>query len=186
MAKKLNDFKGNIYISGFMASGKSTLGAYLAEKLQMKFMDLDRVIEKNENKSIKEIFENEGEKYFRKIEQEYLLELSKSFQGVIALGGGALQNQKVIDHLKSHGILIFLDTPLQESVERIYHSNERPILFTKDGKIKTKQALFEELKTLYSQRLNLYKQAQVSIKTHLFSTTEAIAEVAIKKLNQHV
>ncbi|MEX0722025.1 MAG: shikimate kinase [Balneolaceae bacterium] len=183
---KLKGYKGNIYITGFMASGKSTLGACLAKKLAMDFVDLDQVIVEKEEKSIKEIFEVRGEEYFRKKEREYLQILSQMNKRVIALGGGALHDQQMVDQLKSNGLLLFIDTPLSESVDRVHSNLERPVLFNKEGKIKTKQALFDELKTLYSQRVKFYKQAQVSIKSQIYSTTETMAEAAIDKIMQHV
>ncbi|MEX0608982.1 MAG: shikimate kinase [Balneolaceae bacterium] len=181
-----SNFQGTVFVTGFMASGKSTFGKHLAEKLDVEFLDLDEVIVEKEGKSINEIFNSAGEKYFRRKEREYLLNLAGDFTGVLALGGGSLQDQKVIDELKSRGILLFIEVPIQLSVERVLESVERPVLFDKEGKLKPKQALFDELKTLYSHRVKFYKQAQVSIEAQAFSNTDAMAEAAIEKINQYV
>ncbi|SMO54378.1 shikimate kinase [Gracilimonas mengyeensis] len=175
-----------IFLSGFMASGKSTLGKVLAQKLECPFLDLDDVIEEREGKEIREIFDKEGEPYFRQKEREYLLELAKDFEGVLSLGGGASQDQGIIEKLKAEGILIFLDTPMEQIVERVLNSNERPILFDENGKRKTKEALFAELKALYSDREKFYKQAPLCIDTTAFSSVEEMAEATIDKINRHV
>ena len=183
---RLERFKESIYVCGFMASGKSTLGSALAEKLGREFMDLDDVIEKREGKSIRSIFSDEGEAYFRKREWEYLLDLTRNFKGVVSLGGGALQNQRIVDHLKVNGLLLFVDTSLEEITDRVLNSKERPILFNKAGKIKSRESLFTELKALYSGREKFYKQAQISIKTQLYSSVEEMTEASIEKITRHV
>ncbi|HET8864799.1 MAG TPA: shikimate kinase [Gracilimonas sp.] len=184
--KKIENMEESIFICGFMASGKSTLGKALAGELNFEFVDLDQLIEKREEKSIRQIFREKGEAYFREKEWEYLLDLTRNFKGVVALGGGALQNQRIIDHLKVHGLLLFLDTPMEVIVERVYNSEERPILFNESGKIKSKETLFTELKTLYSEREEFYKQAQITIKTPLFTTVQEMAEAAKAKITRHV
>lgn len=182
----LKDLNQNIYISGFMASGKSTLGKMIAQYLGLDFIDLDDVIEQREGKSIVEIFETEGEAYFREKERKYLMEFPGSFHGVISLGGGALQDQQVVDRLKADGILLFVDTPLERIVDRVYRKKHRPILYDEKGEIKSKEALFEELKTLYLNRIQYYKQAQVSLDTTIFTSNNKLAKAAIEKLNEHV
>lgn len=177
---------GSIYLCGFMASGKSILAKALAKELGWDFRDLDAVIEQNEGMPITEIFKEKGEDYFREKEWEYLLSLTKEFKGIVALGGGALQDQRILDHLKVHGLLVFVDAPMEKIVERVYASDERPILYDKAGKIKSKETLFTELKTLYSGRIDLYKQAQITIKTSLFTSVQEMAEAAKDKISRHV
>lgn len=183
---RLERFKDSIYVSGFMASGKSTLGEMLAKKLGRDYKDLDAVIEQKEGTSIRSIFDEQGEAYFREKEWEYLLDLTRNFKGVVSLGGGALQNQRIVDHLKVSGLLLFVDTPLEVVTDRVLNNKERPILFNEEGKIKSRETLFTELKTLYSVREKFYKQAQVSIKTQLFSSVEEMTEAAIEKITRHV
>ncbi|MCP9290200.1 shikimate kinase [Gracilimonas sediminicola] len=183
---RLQKFKDSMYLCGFMASGKSTLGKALAGKLEREYRDLDEVIVEREGKSIRAIFDEHGEHYFREKEWEYLLDLTRNFRGVVSLGGGALQNQRIVDHLKVNGLLLFVDTPLEQITDRVLQSDERPILFNKDGKIKSRDTLFTELKALYSGREKFYKQAQVAIKTPLFSSVEEMTEAAIEKITRHV
>lgn len=183
---RLGKFEGSIFVCGFMASGKSTLGEKIARKLEWDFLDLDQVIEEREGKSINQIFRENGEPYFRKKEWEYLLDLTRTFKGVVSLGGGALHDQKVVDHLKVSGLLVFVETPFEEIIERVRNNHERPILFNEGGEIKSKETLKEELKTLYSSREGLYKQAQISINTSIFTSIEEMAEKAIEKITRHV
>lgn len=183
--ERVKKFNGSIFISGFMASGKSTIGQEIAKELEMPFTDLDAVIVEKEGKSINQIFSEDGEAYFREKEWQYLLELTQTQKGVISLGGGALQNQRIVDHLKIYGILVFIDTPFDEIVNRVARNDKRPILWDEDGKIKSKQTLYDELKTLYLGREKYYKQAQVSVNTSSLSVVEA-AQKAIKKISRHV
>jgi len=80
-----------IVLIGYMASGKTSIGKILAEKLSYKFIDLDDFIEEKENATIKDLFSSKGEIYFRKVETQYLKELleSKEEDTVLSLGGGA-------------------------------------------------------------------------------------------------
>jgi shikimate kinase len=128
----------------------------------------------------------QGEPYFRQKEWEYLQYLNREFRGIVALGGGALHNQQVIDHLKATGLLIFIDTPMDEIVKRVHRNTRRPILYDEEGKIKSKETLFTELKALYLQREAFYKQAQIIIKTASYSSIEEKADAAIEQIIRHV
>ncbi len=183
---RLKKFDGSIYICGFMATGKSTIGKLIAQELEKPFTDLDRVISTKENRSIKKIFEQFGEPYFREKEWDYLLELTRSFKGVVALGGGALHNQRVVDHLKVHGILVYIKTPLEVIVERVLRNAKRPIVLDAEGKIKSKETLFTDLKTLYSAREDLYEQAQIKLKSSGYESKEGQARLLIEKLKRYV
>lgn len=183
---RLKKFDGSIYLSGFMATGKSVIGRKIAKKLDRPFVDLDSIITQKEGHSIKEIFQLQGEAYFREKEWEYLLELTRKFKGVVALGGGALQNQRIVDHLKVHGILVFIKTPLEVIIERVMHNTKRPIVLDKEGKIKSRETLFTELKALYSSRLEYYEQAQVILESDGYETKEGQAQKLIDKLTRYV
>lgn len=98
----------NIILIGMPSSGKSTVGRALAKKLGRDYYDLDKEIEKRENKDIPSIFESLGEPYFRKIENEILNELSKMSGKVIALGGGAVMNEKAKYQIKQNSFVVYL------------------------------------------------------------------------------
>lgn len=182
----LKRFDGSIYLCGFMATGKSTVGRRVAELLEMPFVDLDDVITEKEGKTIKEIFEQEGEEYFRKVEWTCLLELTRTYKGIVALGGGALHNQRVVDHLKVHGLLVYLKTPLDVIVERVMRNTKRPIVLDDNGKLKTRDTLFSELKTLYSSREPLYEQAQITLEGNGKSIKKDQAQALVEKIKRYV
>ena len=171
-----------IFITGFMASGKSTFAKLLAYKLNMPYKDLDELITEKAGKSINEIFKTEGEETFRKMEREGLEELIGSFEGIVALGGGALQDQDIIDRVKNSGLLISIQTPLEIITERVYDNKERPVLYQSDGEIKPKEVLFDELKTLYFRRVKYYRQAHFSLDSRDFSSIIEMTEAAINKI----
>ena len=183
---RLKKFDGSIYLSGFMATGKSAIGRIVANQLDKPFVDLDDTITQKEGSSIKKIFQNYGEPYFREKEWEYLLELTREFKGVVALGGGSLQNQRVVDHLKVHGILVFIKTPMEVIVERVMRNSKRPIVLNEEGKIKSRETLFTELKALYSSRLEYYEQAQVILESNGYETKKGQAHTLIDKLTRYV
>ena len=95
--------KKNLVFLGMMGSGKSTIGSLVAKKLKLNFIDIDREIEKKLNTSINKIFENKGEEYFRKVEEQITLKKLKSISTVISLGGGAFTNNNIRKEiLKNH------------------------------------------------------------------------------------
>lgn len=159
-----------------MGSGKSTVGRVLAKQLNLRFHDLDEIIEREAGISIPEIFNNRGEEGFRKLERKCLLELVKEAEGVIALGGGALQNQMIVDHVKLYGWLIFIRTPIKKIVERLHQKEGRPMVDSKNRK-----ALNERISELLDERLPFYEQAPISVNTG-DQIPEKVAEEIIKKL----
>lgn len=141
----------NIYITGFMGSGKSTIGRLLAEKLQRKYADTDEMIEQSAQKSINEIFQTEGEPHFRKLESQTLAKLDQETNLVVSLGGGAIidpKNQKIINK----GIWIYLNVPFEVIKERVMRKSHRPLAKNTN-----------ELEDLYKKRLPVYLRAQFTI-----------------------
>lgn len=184
---RLNRFRGGIFLTGFMAAGKSTVGRRLAGELEWDFIDLDTYIEEQEQKSIKEIFRVDGEEYFRDLERKYLIRLTPDLKNqVVALGGGALHNQHMVDHLKFNGILVWLKTPLETVLHRVQSEEQRPFLYTGDGQKKSKEMLMNDLKALYSGRIQWYEQAQITIDTANYSDETEISRDLIKKITMHV
>src|SRR5690554_320159 len=175
-----------LYICGFMATGKSSIGSVLSQKLELPFQDLDRFLERKERTTIPKLFADKGEEYFRKREREYLEELSSSFKGVLALGGGSLQNQEIVDALKERGVLVYIETPIEIIIDRIMRNKNRPIALDKQGKIKTRETLLSELKVLYSNRKIYYNQAQIHIESDGSDCHEEMANRIIEKLKLYV
>ena len=97
-----------VYLTGFMTSGKSTIGPILANVLGWEFKDLDRVIEEHENKTVVEIFETNGEEYFRNLEYKFLIEFSNERKLILSLGGGTIAFDRNLKLLKDSGKIVYL------------------------------------------------------------------------------
>ena len=115
----------NIYLIGMMGSGKSTLGKTLSEKIQKPFVDLDSEIEKTGGKSVSEIFNQDGEDHFRKLESEELKQYSES---VVACGGGIILDEENRQYINENGVAVLLTASMDELFKRLSDSNNRPIL----------------------------------------------------------
>jgi shikimate kinase len=168
-----------IFLCGMMGSGKSTVGRILANKLDIPFIDVDEEIEKSSKMKISEIFAGKGEKSFRKIEREHVFKAAASDEGVVALGGGALQNQKIIDYLKLKGLLIFLDASLSVLLNRVKNDNTRPILQNTDG-----SETADRLKKLLQERGDFYRQSQITVDAGS-EPSDAVADTILKKIEMY-
>jgi len=175
-----------IFICGFMGAGKSTIGEALAEKMDLPFYDLDAFIEEQAGRSIPDIFKLEGEKKFRQHERSALLEIIRKRKGIIALGGGTLQNQHLVDHIKVNGTLVFIKASMETILQRVMRHENRPMLWNDKGEMKSKKKLRKDLKVLYNQRLPLYEQAEITINCEDFSSVEALTDQLFKKIRYHV
>jgi len=133
----------NIYLVGFMGTGKSTVGKALAKVLNKEFKDLDELIEERENRKIVEIFDQFGEQYFREVETAVVRDISERENLVIATGGGVVVNEENFSLLKKSGTLITLVASPEAIYERIKDSTERPLLNVENPLDTIKRMLFE-------------------------------------------
>jgi shikimate kinase len=118
----------NIILIGFMGSGKSTIGKILSKISGLEFVDMDDVILKeSEKSSIKQIFQDMGESYFRQLETKIAKELSKKNNLVIATGGGVIMNKVNIEFLKESGTIVYLESSFETIQRRIKPNGERPL-----------------------------------------------------------
>jgi shikimate dehydrogenase len=142
--KNLYKQKMNIALIGMPASGKTSVGKVLSEKLQKTFVDSDDEIVKAENKKIPVIFEEFGEDYFRNIEKNVIKELSMLNSQVISTGGGAILNSENIENLKANSRIYFLDRPL----DMLLTTSDRPLSSNR-----------VDLEKRYNERYELYKSS---------------------------
>ena len=148
--------KKNICIMGLMGSGKSVIGKDLSKYLNFKFYDTDKVIELKTKKSINLIFKEDGEAYFRKIEEKICTDLLNNNNCVISLGGGSVVNKKIRNLIKKNSYSIYLQVKLNNLLIRLETSNKRPLL-NKSSNIKV------TLKNLYNDRRKFYEKADCII-----------------------
>ena len=118
----------NIVLCGFMGSGKSVVGKALAQRLNIEFIDMDAFIEKEQNMSVNEIFENKGEECFRKFETEAAISLGNFNDKVISCGGGTVINPKNVMALKQNGKIFYLSVTPETVIKRLENANDRPLL----------------------------------------------------------
>ncbi|WP_026102369.1 shikimate kinase [Pleurocapsa sp. PCC 7319] len=157
----------NIYLVGMMGSGKTTIGRHLAQKLQYRFADTDQTIQAIAKKSITEIFQQEGEVYFRELETKVLAELSVYTRSVISTGGGIIQQQLNWSYLR-HGLIVWLDVDLEILKKRLAGDQTRP--------------LADKLESLLKTRRPLYAQADICLSIEQEQTPQAITNRIIETI----
>lgn len=135
--------KSNIALIGFMGTGKTVIGAKLAQMLEKEFIELDQLIEKKAGKSIPQIFAEDGEIRFREYEIELCKEVSQRENVVIACGGGIVLNKVNLDYLKQSSIIICLKTTPEIIFQRISKDGKekRPLLNKPDPKAEIKKLI---------------------------------------------
>ena len=175
-----------IYLTGFMASGKSTIGPILANTLGWNFLDLDNVIEKEAGKSVRSIFEENGEVYFRELETKCLLKLSILEKFVISLGGGTIASEKNLEIIKATGYLVYLETSPEEAYKRLRFKRDRPALLFEGDEEPSKSEFLEKINTILENRKIYYNQADYKINTDsgfVGKTVDKIVSVIHKEFN---
>jgi len=118
----------NIILIGIMGVGKSTIGASIAKTLDIPFYDTDQEVEKYEKQSIRKIFENNGEDYFRKLEEDITLNLLENKRCVIAFGGGTFINEIIRNAASKDSISIWLREEVSIILQRILKNEKRPLI----------------------------------------------------------
>lgn len=134
--------KQNIVLTGMPGSGKSTIGKEIAKRLSRPFYDTDDVVVENEGRQISEIFESNGEEYFRHAETQAIKSVSQNSGAVIATGGGAVIKDENIQYLSSNGKIFFLNRPLEDIVP----TDDRPLAKSR-----------EALEKRFAERYPIYK-----------------------------
>ncbi len=155
-----------IYLTGFMGSGKTTVGRKLAERLTVPFVDLDHEIERRTHKTVRELFEAEGEGAFRRLETEALRATQAYPDVVVATGGGTVAFAGNLNLIRQAGISVWLNPAFQTIADRIGAAGKRDRPLFKDET----QAL-----GLYRERLASYRTADVTIDVAPGESAEEVA-----------
>ena len=164
--------KLNICLCGMMGSGKSAIGKILANKLDYNFIDVDKMIEINARKTIKKIFEEDGEDYFRDLEEKITINILENKETIVSLGGGAIINEKIRNFIKKNSFNIYLKVDVDILTKRLQNSKNRPLIY--------KTNLKEKIINLINNREKFYRKADLIVKNenNINETTENI----IKKI----
>ena len=147
----------NIFLTGFMGAGKTTVGYYLAKMTGCPFYDLDRLIVDKEQRSVAEIFETDGEEYFRNCETIVLSGLNEEKNAVYATGGGIVLREENRALMRSRGWIIYLHTSWDTLCERLKGSVNRPLVDPAKG--------WYDLEHLWRRRMPLYRDADLTVVT---------------------
>ena len=174
-----------IFLTGFMGSGKSTIGPILANTLGYGFVDLDLYIEQKEKKKIGDIFKEDGENKFREMERRFLLEVSRSPRRVISLGGGTITDQASLELVKETGLLVYLKAEPEYIYKRLRTKSDRPMLRTAAGELMDADQLQGRIGELLSKREGYYMQAHLVIHTDDKKIGNTIDDL-VRQLRHHI
>jgi len=163
--------KDNVILTGFMGTGKTSLGKLLARRLGRPFVDIDKKIEDEAHLSIPKIFERFGEAHFRELEKAAVKDLSERRGLVIATGGGTIKDEENLQLLKSTGVMICLTTEPEEIFNRTARRGERPVL---DGGGNER---LETIKKLLAERKKFYDRADYQVDTTDWSPIQIIDDI---------
>lgn len=154
-----------VYLTGFMTSGKSTVGPILANVLGWNFYDLDKEIETREGMSVVEIFEKKGEAYFRKLETETLKDLCSQNNIVISLGGGTIASEENFELLKKTGKIVYLKVSPDILYKRLRNKIDRPLFRDLTLGQSTEEDYKNKIKEILALRTGYYEKADLIINT---------------------
>jgi len=159
----------NLALIGFMGTGKSSVGRAVADSLHFTFLDTDHVIEARADKSIKDIFAQDGEPVFRDLEARIVEELTHRSKTVISTGGGLPTREANLNSLKSHALVLCLWASPEAIYERVRDHSHRPLLNDPDP--------LARIRDLLAVREAYYRQADVLVNTEMRSIREVAMQV---------
>ena len=159
----------NLVLLGMMGSGKSTIGLSLSKKLNTNFFDIDKIIEREENMKVNEIFEKKGEKFFRSLEEKITLSVLKSKNSIISLGGGSWLNEKIRKETNiNNNVSFWLNWDTSIILERIKKNNKRPLI---------KNLNDSEIVKLILKRSKIYAKANYEINCNRLTKDKIIKKI---------
>lgn len=152
-----------------MGTGKTSIGKRISSQLRMRYVDTDNVIETDNQRPISEIFEQDGEPFFRQLESDAVNKVSQYYNHVISTGGGVVLKEENINKLKENGVVFCLTATPEEIYQRVGHQTHRPLLQTPDP--------LETIRTMMTDRAPHYAKADHTIETTDRSFDEIIADI---------
>ena len=160
--------KKNLVLLGMSGSGKSSLGLLLAKVTGLKLYDIDRLIEKELDSKIANIFETKGEAFFRKLEEKITLNILKMSNNIIALGGGTFLNEKIRSRILKNDCSIWLKWEKNTLISRLTKSKKRPITYNLKRK---------DLINLIDNRSKIYSLSEFKINCDKMNKNEVVKKI---------
>jgi len=158
----------NLVFLGMMGAGKSSIGNLVSKKLNIPFIDIDNLIEEHAGMTIPKIFENNGESYFRNLEEKITIKSLNNKKNVISLGGGGFVNDKIRKNIISNHFSFWLDWDESVLLRRIKGSKNRPLVF---------RSTDQEIKQLIKKRSKVYSKAKFKINCNKLTKTEIVKKI---------
>ena len=159
--------KENIVFLGMMGSGKTSIGKLISKELKLNFFDVDECIEKKFGMKISKIFKENGEKFFRDLEEKMTLKILEKNNIVISLGGGSFLNKNIRDKILDYHLSFWLKWDDKTLINRIKNSSKRPVA----------QNLSEsELIELIKKRSNIYSKALYTIECNNLTKNQIVSK----------
>lgn len=159
----------NLYLVGFMGTGKTTVARLVAQRLGFGCVDSDHEIERRQKRTIPEIFAAEGEPAFREMEREFVRSGHPATRTVVACGGGLVVQPGLGEELRARGVVVCLHASLETILERSSRQNNRPLLQGADPA--------ERIRTLFEQREPIYRRSGTLVLTDARPLKEVVAHV---------
>lgn len=173
-----------IYLNGFMASGKSTVGPRAAARLGATFIDLDRLITAHDGRSIPSIFDEDGEEGFRALEREALRKTADPDDLVVALGGGALVDDDNRAFAKEHGKIVYLEVDADTILDRVgEEADQRPLLQDEEGTPLPPEQMRKRIDGMLADRQSAYTDAHATVDAT--PEREAVVDAVTHTIRDH-
>jgi len=158
----------NLVFLGMMGSGKSSIGALVSKKLNIPFIDIDNLIEEYARKTISEIFEVNGEGYFRNLEEKITIKSLKHKNVVVSLGGGGFTNDKIRKDVLTNHFSFWLNWDDLVLIKRIKGSKKRPL---------ASKSTEQEIKAIINKRKKVYSKADFEINCNKLTKSEIVKTI---------
>ena len=158
----------NIVFLGMMGSGKSSIGNLVSKKLNIPFIDIDNLIEEQAGMTVAEIFEENGEDYFRNLEEKITIKSLKHKKVVVSLGGGGFVNDKIRKDVLTNHFSFWLNWDESILIKRIKGSKKRPLVF---------KSTQQEIRKLIRSRTKIYAHAHFKINCNKLTKTEIVKKI---------
>ena len=158
----------NLVFLGMMGSGKSSIGAMVSKKLNIPFIDIDNLIEEHTGKTVSEIFEANGEDYFRNLEEKITIKSLKKINNIVSLGGGGFINNKIRKEVITNHYSFWLNWDESILLNRIKNNKKRPLAFTSTD---------QEIRKMIRKRSKIYSNAQFKINCNKLTKTEIVKKI---------